>query len=101
MDYRSLDYDGKDGVSVQFRKDQKNTRKIWKHIILPKDEGSQKEERRWALGGPHPLGAGPPDPAPRVGLAHLFGLRLCPFAYIFPTEPNTRGATTDRLPPPL
>src|SRR3954466_1749016 len=53
MDCRSLDSDGKDGVSVQFREDQKNTRKIWKHIILPEYEGSQKEERRGASGGPH------------------------------------------------
>ena len=88
MDCWSLYSDGKEGVSVQFRDDQKNTRKIWKNIILPEDEGSQKEERRGALGGPQPpLGAGPPDPTPRVGLAHLLGLRLCLFAYIFLTEP--------------
>src|SRR3954464_9348388 len=84
MDCRSLDSDGKEGVSVQFREDQENTRKIWKHIILPEDEGSQKEERRAATGGPNPLDAGPPDPKPRVGVAHLRGLRLRPFAYIFP-----------------
>src|SRR4051812_2195093 len=71
MDYRSLDSDGKEGVSMQFREDKKNTRKIWKHIILPEDEGSQKEGRSWASGGPHPLGAGPPDPVPRAGVAHL------------------------------
>src|SRR3954470_4782807 len=53
MDCRSLDSDGKDGVSVQFREDQKNTRKIWKHIILPEDEGSQKEGQSGALVGPH------------------------------------------------
>src|SRR3954471_12754835 len=78
-DCRSLDSNGKEGVSVQFREDQKNTRKIWKHIILPEDEGSQKEERRGVAGGPHPLGAGPPDPVPREGVAHLPGLRLRPF----------------------
>ena len=54
MDCGSVDSDGKEGVSVQFRKDQKNTRKIWKHIILTEDEGSQKEGRSGALGGPHP-----------------------------------------------
>ena len=87
MDCQSLDSDGKDGVSVQFREDQKNTRKIWKHIILPEDEGSQKEGESWASGAPHPLGAGPPDLVARVGVAHLPGLRLRPFAYSFPTEP--------------
>src|SRR3954467_8905949 len=59
MDCRSLDSDGKDDVSVQFHKDQKNTRKIWKHIILPEDEGSQKEERRGASGGATPPRHGP------------------------------------------
>src|SRR3954469_1134476 len=76
MDCRSLDSDGKEGVSVQFSEDQKNTRKIWKHIILPEYEGSQKEGRSGASGGPHPLGAGPPEPEPRAGVAHLPGLRL-------------------------
>src|SRR4051812_7211737 len=80
MDCRSLDSDVKEGVSVQFHEDQKNTRKIWKHIILPEDEGSQKEGQRRASGGP-------PDPAPRASVAHLPGLRLRPFAYIFPSEP--------------
>ena len=55
--------------------------------ILPEDEGSQKEGRRWASGGPHPLGAGPPCPAPRVGVAHLIVLRLRPLDYIFLSEP--------------
>src|SRR4051812_36191550 len=87
MDCQSLDFDGKEGVSVQFREDHKNTRKIWKHIILLEDEGSQKEGRRWASGGPHPLGADLPNPAPRAGVAHLPGLLLRPFAYIFPSEP--------------
>ena len=87
MDCRSLDSDGKEGVSVQFREDQKNTKKIWENIIFPEEWGSQKEEWKGAAGGPHPLGAGPPDPTPRVGLAHLLGLRLRSFAYIFPTEP--------------
>src|SRR3954470_3038791 len=87
MDCRSLDSDGKEGVSVQFHEDQKNTRKIWKHIILLEDEGSQKEGRRWASGGTHPLGAVPPNPAPRAGVAHLPVLRLHPFAYIFPMKP--------------
>src|SRR4051812_14626611 len=59
MDCRSLDSARKEGVSVQFREDQKNTRKIWKHIILPEDEGSQKEGRRWASGGPPPPRLGP------------------------------------------
>src|SRR3954466_9289186 len=40
MDCRSLDSDGKEGVSVQFREHHKNTKKIWKHIILGEDEGS-------------------------------------------------------------
>ena len=50
-----------------------------------------KEARRRSEEGPQgahtPLGAGPPDPAPREGVAHLPGLQLRPFAYIFPTEP--------------
>src|SRR5215216_2144078 len=54
MDCRSLDSDGKDGVSVQFCEDQKDTRKIWKHIISSEDEGSQKEERRGAQGAHTP-----------------------------------------------
>src|SRR3954467_3714205 len=59
MDCRSLDSDGKEGVSVQFREDQKNTIKIWKRIILPEDKGCQKEGRSGASGGS--LGAGPPE----------------------------------------
>src|SRR3954464_5919245 len=35
MDCRSLDSDGKEGVSMQFHEDQKNTRKIWENIIFP------------------------------------------------------------------
>src|SRR3954462_13894081 len=54
MDCRSLDSDGKEGVSVQFREDQKNTKKIWKRIILPEYEGCQKEGRSGALGGHTP-----------------------------------------------
>jgi hypothetical protein len=49
-----------------------------------------KEARRRSEGGagaPHPIGAGPPEAMPRAGVAHLPGLRLRPFAYIFPTEP--------------
>src|SRR3954469_3806568 len=34
MDCRSLDSYGKEGVSVQFREDQKNNRKIWEIIIF-------------------------------------------------------------------
>src|SRR3954469_9411042 len=42
MDCRSLDFDGKDGVLMQFREDRKNTRKIWENIIFFEDRGSQK-----------------------------------------------------------
>src|SRR4051812_45823592 len=87
MDYRSLDSDGKEGVLMQFREDQKNTRKIWENIIFPEDCGSQKEIRRGATGGPHPLGAVPLDPAPRAGVDHLTDFGPFPFAYIFPTKP--------------
>ena len=37
MDCRSLDSDGKEGILMQFREDQKNTRKIWENIIFPED----------------------------------------------------------------
>src|SRR3954471_14960338 len=60
MDCRSLDSDGKYDISVQFCEDQKNTRKIWKHIILPEDERKPEGGAKGASGGPHPQDAGPP-----------------------------------------
>src|SRR4051812_31827516 len=77
MDCRSLDSDEKRGVLMQFREDQKNTRKIWKTYIFLEDRGSQKGRRRRATGGPHPPRHGPT----------LLGLRLRPLTYIFLTEP--------------
>src|SRR3954464_14961021 len=96
MDCRSLDESWRmdcrrfGAISRRSEKYQK----IWKHIILPEDEGSQKEGRSGASGGPHPLGTGPPDPrlgqvwptCPASDSAHS------PISYL--RNPNTRGATT-------
>src|SRR4051812_14959102 len=87
MDWRSLDSDGKRGVLMQFLEDRKNTIKILEIYIFPEDGGSQKGRRRRARGGHTPTGCGSPWATPRAGVAHLLGLRLCPLAYIFLTEP--------------
>src|SRR4051812_41791620 len=83
MDCRSQVSDGKkrcfDAIS-------RRSEKYWKIIFSQKTE----EARRGGIARPqgtHPLGAGPPCPAPRAGVAHLAGSRLCPLAYIFPTKP--------------
>src|SRR4051812_45065276 len=60
-------------------------------------EGGAKGSHR----GPTPLGAGPPEAAPRVGVAHLPGLRLPPSPITSLRNPKLQGATTDRFPPPL
>ena len=56
-------------------------------LFYQKTKEARRRDGDGPQGGTHPLGAGPPDPAPRAGVAHLPGLRLRPFAYIFPTEP--------------
>src|SRR3954464_10082255 len=58
MNCRSQDSDGKNGVLMQFREDQKNTRKTMENPIFLKDEECQKGMRRWATGGLHPPGVG-------------------------------------------
>src|SRR4051812_46016210 len=101
MDCRSLDFYGKKDVSVQFHEDQKNTRKIRKHIIFPEDKGIQKEERRGATGGPHPLAAGPPWVAPRAGVPTCPAPDSASSPISSLRNPKPRRAMTDRFPPPL
>src|SRR3954465_2024226 len=58
MDCRSLDSDGKYGVSVQFREDQKNMETYYFTGRRRKPEGGAKGGG--GSRGPHPLGTGPP-----------------------------------------
>src|SRR4051812_3566575 len=60
MNCQSQDSDGKRGVLMQFREDNKNTRKTTENPIFPEEEKCQKGRRRWATEGPHPPGAGHP-----------------------------------------
>src|SRR3954466_2936127 len=84
---RSQDSDGKRGVLMQFREDQKNTRKTMENHIFPEYEECQKGGRRWAIGDAHPPGAGHPQAEPTGGVAHLAHLWIRPLAYIFPSKP--------------
>ena len=87
MDCWSLDSNGKEGVSVKFREDRKTPEKYGNLLFYLRTKEAKRRGEEGLQGAHTPLGAGPPDPAPMAGVAHLPGLRLRPFAYIFHTEP--------------
>src|SRR4051812_33695754 len=58
MDCRSLDSNGKEGVSGQFRKAQKNTRKIWKQFFTRRRRKPEEGAKRGRM-GPTPPRRGP------------------------------------------
>ena len=97
MDCRSQDSGGKRGVLMQFREDQKNTRKIMENHIFPEDEGSQKGRRSWATEGPHPQA----QATPRTRLEGVWPTWLASDSALSPISSSrnakTRGETTERF----
>src|SRR5215216_5913600 len=63
MDCCSQDSDGKGVVWRQNSRRSENLGKYTENPIFPEDDGSQKEEWRWATGGPH-------HPLARASLGH-------------------------------